>query len=132
MDQSFDNTGYLPDGNITTHDLLTGNLPSNIDIWSAKTDYTHPLSNGFKLESVLKSSYSKTDNIADYFITNGGITAPDYGKTNHFIYKEQISAGYLNASKDWKRISLQLGLRFENTVSDGHQLGNVQKPDSTF
>lgn len=132
MDQSFDNTGYLPNGNITTHDLLTGNLPSNINIWSGKTDYTHPLSNGFKLESGLKSSYTKTDNIADYFITNGGTTAPDYGKTNHFIYKEQISAGYLNASKDWKRISLQLGLRFENTVSDGHQLGNAQKPDSTF
>jgi outer membrane receptor protein involved in Fe transport len=132
MSQSFDNTGYLPDGSIATHDLLTGNLPSNINIWSGKTDYTHPLSNGFKLESGLKSSYTKTDNIADYFSTSGGITAPDYGKTNHFIYKEQISAAYLNANKDWKRISLQLGLRFENTVSNGHQLGNVQKPDSTF
>ena len=132
MDQSFDNTGYLPAGNISTHDLLTGNLPSNINIWSAKTDYTHPLSSGFKLESGLKSSYTKTDNIADYFIMNGGTTVPDYDKTNHFIYKEQINAGYLNINKDWKRISLQLGLRFENTVSDGHQLGNIQKPDSTF
>nr|WP_067058291.1 TonB-dependent receptor [Mucilaginibacter sp. L294] len=130
--QSFDNTGYLPNGNITTHDLLTGDLPSNINIWSAKTDYTHPLSSGVKLESGLKSSYTKTDNIADYFITNSGTTTPDYGKTNHFIYKEQISAGYLNASKDWKRISLQLGLRFENTISNGHQLGNIQKLDSTF
>jgi len=132
MGQSFDNTGYLPNGNISTHDLLTGNLPSNINIWSAKTDYTHPLNSGFKLETGLKSSYTKTDNIADYFVTQGGVTAPDYDKTNHFIYKEQISAGYLNINKDWKRISMQLGFRFENTVSDGHQLGNVQKPDSTF
>jgi hypothetical protein len=132
MDQSFDNTGYLPNGNITTHDLLTGNLPSNINIWSAKTDYTHPLNNGFKLETGLKSSYTQTDNTADYFSTSGGITTPDYDKTNHFIYKEQISAGYLNVNKDWKRISLQLGFRFENTISDGHQLGNIQKPDSTF
>lgn len=132
MGQSFDNTGYLPNGDISTHDLLTGNLPSNINIWSAKTDYTHPLNSGFKLETGLKSSYTKTDNIADYFVTNGGTTAPDYDKTNHFIYKEQISAGYLNINKDWKRISMQLGFRFENTVSDGHQLGNVQKPDSTF
>lgn len=133
MSQSFDNTGYLPNGDIYTHDLLTGNLPSNINIWSAKTDYTHPLNSGFKLETGLKSSYTKTDNIADYFVTNnGGTTTPDYDKTNHFIYKEQISAGYLNINKDWKRISLQLGFRFENTVSDGHQLGNIQKPDSTF
>lgn len=132
MGQSFDNTGYLPNGDISTHDLLTGNLPSNINIWSAKTDYTHPLNSGFKLETGLKSSYTKTDNIADYFVTQGGVTAPDYDKTNHFIYKEQISAGYLNINKDWKRISMQLGFRFENTISDGHQLGNVQKPDSTF
>jgi hypothetical protein len=132
MGQSFDNTGYLPNGDISTHDLLTGNLPSNINIWSAKTDYTHPLNSGFKLETGLKSSYTKTDNIADYFVTQGGVTAPDYDKTNHFIYKEQISAGYLNINKDWKRISMQLGFRFENTISDGHQLGNVQKSDSTF
>lgn len=133
MSQSFDNTGYLPNGDIYTQDLLTGNLPSNINIWSAKTDYTHPLNSGFKLETGLKSSYTKTDNIADYFVTNnGGTSTPDYDKTNHFIYKEQISAGYLNINKDWKRISLQLGFRFENTVSDGHQLGNIQKPDSTF
>lgn len=130
--QSFDNTGYLLDNSVSSHDLLTGNLPSNINIWSAKTDYSHPLSNGVKLETGLKSSFTETDNIADYFYTVDNVTTPDYNKTNHFIYKEQINAGYLNASKDWKRFAVQLGLRFENTVSNGHQLGNIQKPDSTF
>jgi outer membrane receptor protein involved in Fe transport len=131
-DQLFDNTGYLPNGNITTHDLLTGHLPSNISIYSFKTDYTHPLADGFKIDGGLKSSYTQTDNIANYFINTGGATLPDYGKTNHFIYKEQINAAYLNTGKDWKRVSIQAGLRFENTVSNGHQLGNVQKPDSAF
>lgn len=130
--QSFDNTGHLPDGSVSTHDLLTGNLPGNIDIYSAKTDYVHPLKNGLTLSGGAKTSYTKTNNIADYFDTQSGITLPDYGKTNHFIYKEQISAGYINASKDWKRFSVQLGLRYEHTSSNGHQLGNVQKPDSLF
>lgn len=130
--QSFNNTSYLPDGTITNNDMLTGNLPASIHIYSAKTDYTHPLNDGVKLAAGLKTSYTKTDNIADYFYTINNTTTPDYGKTNHFIYKEQISSGYINANKDWKRLSVQAGLRFENTTSDGHQLGNIQKPDSVF
>jgi outer membrane receptor protein involved in Fe transport len=130
--QSFLNTGYLPDGTVISNDLLTGNLPENIHIYSAKTDYTHPLTNGVKLEAGLKISNTQTDNIANYFYTINNVTNPDYGKTNHFIYKEQINAAYINTSKDWKRFSAQAGLRFENTTSNGHQLGNVQKSDSTF
>ncbi|MDN5289289.1 MAG: TonB-dependent receptor [Mucilaginibacter sp.] len=130
--QLFNNISYLPDGSITNNDILTGHLPGNIQIYSAKADYTHPLNNGLKLAAGVKTSYTKTDNIADYFSTIDNITTPDYDKTNHFIYKEQINAGYININKDWKRFAIQIGLRFENTTSDGHQLGNVQKPDSVF
>lgn len=130
--QTFNNYSYLPDGTLADNDLLTGTLPANIHIYSAKADYTHPLNDGIKLTAGAKTSYTKTDNVADYFYTINNITTPDYGKTNHFIYKETINAGYINASKDFKRISIQAGLRFENTISNGNQLGNVQKPDSTF
>jgi outer membrane receptor protein involved in Fe transport len=130
--QTFNNYSYLPDGTLADNDLLTGALPANIHIYSAKADYTQPLNDGIKLSVGAKTSYTKTDNIADYFYTVNDVTTPDYGKTNHFIYKETINAGYINASKDFKRISIQAGLRFENTVSNGNQLGNVQKPDSTF
>jgi len=130
--QSFLNNTYLPDGTLTNSDLLTGTLPSNINIFAAKTDYTHPLSNGIKLSAGLKTSYTKTDNIADYFNTVRGVTTPDYDETNHFIYKEQINAAYINASRDFKRLSVQAGLRFESTISNGHQLGNIDKPDSLF
>ncbi|HEY8927787.1 MAG TPA: outer membrane beta-barrel family protein [Mucilaginibacter sp.] len=131
-DQSFDNKTYQPDGTISAADLLTGALPANVDIFAGKTDYTHPLKNGIKLSAGLKSSYTKTDNIADYFNTVNNAITPDYDKTNHFLYNEQINAAYLNAGKDFKRFSIQAGLRFENTTSTGHQLGNVQKPDSIF
>jgi hypothetical protein len=130
--QSFLNTSYLPNGTVKGADLLTGDLPAYVHIYSAKTDYTHPLSNGFKLAAGLKTSYTTTDNTADYFYTLANITKPDYGKTNHFLYRENINAAYLNANKDYKRFSIQAGLRLENTVSNGHQLGNVQKPDSSF
>jgi len=131
-DQSFANTSYLPNGTITHNDLLTGNLPAHINIYSAKTDYSQPLKMGVKLDAGLKTSYTETDNVANYFYTLSNVTLPDYGKTNHFIYKENIAAGYINASKDFKRLSVQAGLRIENTMTNGHQLGNAQKPDSSF
>jgi outer membrane cobalamin receptor len=40
---------------------------------------------------------------------------PDYDKTNQFDYKENINAAYLNYSREWKKWSLQTGLRLENT-----------------
>ena len=131
-DQSFDNTSYLPNGAIKSNDLLTGSLPAAIHIFSGKADFTKELNNGYKLEAGVKTSYTQTDNIADYFIVKNQVTSPDYDKTNHFKYEEQINAAYLNLNKDFKRVSVQLGLRTENTSSNGHQLGNVQKPDSVF
>ena len=130
--QSFDNRSFFADGTPKGNDLLTGSLPAHINIYSGKLDYEHPLAGGLKLAAGLKSSYTHTDNVADYFYTAGGVTTPDYSKTNHFLYKEHINAAYINASRDYKRFSFQAGLRLENTVSDGHQLGNVQIADSSF
>lgn len=131
-DQTYYNFSYLPNGALKYQDILTGNLPSNIDIYTAKIDYSHPLENKWKLDAGVKTAYTKTDNIADYFNTANGKTGADYEKSNHFLYEENINALYLNMSREGKRFSLQAGLRYENTVSNGHQLGNLIKPDSSF
>ncbi|MES2276428.1 MAG: TonB-dependent receptor [Bacteroidota bacterium] len=131
-EQSFLNTSYQPNGAATGSDLLTGNLPAYVHIYSAKTDYTQSLTNGIKLAAGLKTSLTTTDNTADYYYTIHNATNPDYGKTNHFLYRENINSAYINANKDFKRFSIQTGLRLENTFSNGHQLGNAQKRDSSF
>ncbi|RYZ46951.1 MAG: TonB-dependent receptor, partial [Chitinophagaceae bacterium] len=102
------------------------------DIYSLKADYSQPLSGGWKLDAGAKSSYTKTNNVADYFLTVTDETKADYDKTNHFIYKEAIHAAYVNTAREGKRWSMQVGLRAEQTVSDGRQLGNAVKPDSAF
>jgi outer membrane receptor protein involved in Fe transport len=130
--QLFDNASYRADGSLKLQDFLTGNLPANIDIYSAKTDYSKPLKGGYSFSAGLKTSFTKTDNLAEYFYTVNNVTSPDYDKSNHFIYKENINAAYVNLSKDFKRLSVQLGLRFENTNATGNQLGNAVKPDSSF
>jgi hypothetical protein len=131
-DQSFDNNSYLNDGTLKSNYLLTGNLPTGIDIYSLKADYSHPFENGLKVETGIKASYAKTDNIADYFYTINQVKTPDYAKTNHFLYSEHINAAYVNASKEFGKLAVQGGLRMENTVSNGEQLGNINRTDSTF
>ncbi len=130
--QMFDNRIFYPDGTTVYDDKLKGLLPSTIKIYSAKADYTRNFKSGLKFEAGLKSSLVKTDNLADYYIDNGAGWQNDYGKTNHFLYEENINAAYVNGNKKVGKFNLQTGLRFENTNYKGHQLGNPTKDDSSF
>ena len=130
--QLFTNASYNADWSKRGQTDLLGDLPVNIDIYSAKMDYTHPLKKGAKLETGIKSSYVSTDNAANYFNLVGMNWETDYDKTNRFQYQENINSAYINLSKQYKKLGVQAGLRFENTNYKGHQLGNAQKPDSSF
>jgi hypothetical protein len=131
-DQHFSNTSFTPDWVMKNNDLLVGELPSLINIYSGKIDYTHPFKNGLKIETGLKTSFVETDNTAGYYNIIGNAKIVDYDKTNQFVYKENINAAYLNMNKQIKKWGLQAGLRFENTNYTGHQFGNPQRTDSAF
>ncbi len=134
-DQYFDNLTYAPDMSLLNESVLTGHLPSTINIYTFKTDYTRPLAKGYKLETGIKLSYVNTDNNANYFDMVNKIAEVDTTKTNHFLYRENINAAYVNMTKQFKKLSVQLGLRAENTNYSGHQLGNgisVVNKDSSF
>jgi outer membrane receptor protein involved in Fe transport len=105
---------FLADGSPQRPQAFLGNLtPSNIDIRTAKVDYTNPLTKSVKLEAGLKYSDVKTDNdLREKFSS-----ADPYLSANHFIYDEKISAGYLNLNKSYKNTSVQAGLRAEYTSS---------------
>lgn len=130
--QKFNNTVYQPDNSISNQNELIGDLPSRIDIYSFKTDYSHPLKNSGVIEGGYKVSISNTDNIADYRDVISDVPVPNYDMSNHFRYNEVINAGYVNFNTSYKRFSFQTGLRLENTYSKGNQLGNAQKPASKF
>lgn len=106
---------------------LKGHLPASINIYSVKSDYVHPFKKGGRLEAGLKSSFVENDNLVDYKRWNGSDWVND-GRSNHFVYDENINAVYLNANKQVKKWSFQAGLRLENTIAKGYQYNN----DSTF
>lgn len=107
-------------------------LPSNINIESGKADYTHPLGGKGEFDAGIKSSYVTTDNQLQWFDQGAAGFTPDYGKTNHFRYSENINAAYVNLRKEWARWGVQAGLRIENTNASGHQFNNPAIPDSSF
>lgn len=109
------------------HLTLYGDIPGVINIYSAKADYVHPLKKNVRFDAGFKVSYVKNDNEVKYERSDNGTLKPD-DRSNHFIYKENINAGYISINKKWKKWSAQAGLRVENTIAKGRQVTN----DSTF
>ncbi len=128
-DQYFKNNLHASGG---YEEEIQGDLPSNIRILSAKADYTRRFNNTLKLEAGWKSSRVKTDNDATYFLRQQDNWLPDLGKTNHFLYTENIHAAYTNIEKQAGRFTWQGGLRYEYTAYDATQLGNPVRKDSSF
>ena len=114
-------------------DTLLGNLPQNINIYTAKVDYTQPLKKGAKFEAGIKTSFVKTDNDAVYDSLQNGQKVHDIGRSNHFMYNENVNAAYVNYSRPLgKKFSGQLGLRLENTNAKGNQLTTGEKFDRSY
>jgi hypothetical protein len=88
-------------------------------IRSGKLDYTHPFNKRSRLETGLKASYVTSDNDVVFEQLLGANWQTDPGRTNHFVYDEMINAAYLNGNYEWKKWSLQGGLRLEHTYSVG-------------
>lgn len=116
---------FLPDGSPQRPQAFLGYLtPSVIDIRTAKLDYIKPLNKSLKLESGVKFSNVKSDNDLRQKLA----PADNFLSSNHFVYDEKVSAGYINFNKDYKHTSIQLGLRAEYTSSsaNGDSANTVQ------
>ena len=105
---------------------LDGNLNGALNIGSFKVDYVHTLANKTRLEGGLKVSRVHSDNDVVFTNIREGQALIDTGKSNQFRYDETISAAYLNVNKTLKSLSIQVGLRGEQTKAQGVQvIGNM-------
>lgn len=128
-DQLFNNS-LQANGGYT--EAARGKIPTGITILSAKADHTLHFGRNSTLQSGFKTSQISTDNITSYQNFDGINWQEDYGRSNHFLYRENINALYSSIQTKYKSISLQAGLRYEATNYDANQLGNVQQKDSAF
>ena len=123
--QTLSNYYFNEDGSTQKKgDTLYGLLPQNIKILTGKIDYVQPLKKSARFEAGIKTSFVKTDNNARYDRLNYTQSTLDSGRSNYFIYHENINAAYANYSRPLnKKWNMQLGLRLENTQSKGNTTG---------
>lgn len=98
--------------------LLRDNSPGDNTITSFTADYSQPWKKG-KLELGLKTNFTTTDNDVNWENKTETGWKTDEGKTNRFIYKENINAAYASYSRAFKKYSITAGLRAEQSNTKG-------------
>ncbi len=112
--------------------ILDGDQDGKLTLKTAKVDYTNPLPKGARFEAGLKTSFVSSDNDAKFFDMSSGTPVNDVNKTNRFFYEEGNNAGYVNFSKEFKKFSVQVGLRGEHTKVKTYQVNGDINWDSSY
>lgn len=113
--------------------MLDGDQDGRLTFKTAKADFVNPLGQGARIEAGVKTSFVSSDNDAKFFDLSSGTPVNDVNKTNHFVYKENNNAGYLNFRKEFKKFDIQVGLRGEQTnIRTRQHIGNVSFDSSYF
>ncbi len=105
-------------GEILRERIFANNTPINIDINTAKADYEQNFLSG-KLGLGVKYASVKTDNVFDFFNVENNVKQLDWERSNRFTYTENVAAGYVNYNRAFKKWSYQVGVRAEQTNSEG-------------
>lgn len=122
-DQFQPNYYYAADGKTFLRSVIVQMVaPTIINISSGKVDWEQNFGGG-KLGLGGKISFVDTDNDFRRFDVTGSGNVLDVSRSNRFVYKENINAGYINWNKAYKGVMVQAGLRVENTVAKGTTTG---------
>ena len=104
--------------NVTSENVNFQETPIEIDVYSAKTDYEQKFFKG-TLGIGAKISQVNTNNIFNFYNVANNVRTINDNRSNTFDYEERIIAGYFNYKFKVKKFNLQVGLRAENTNSNG-------------
>lgn len=103
--------------------------PTDINIYSFKADYEQNAWKG-KLSYGTKIGFVETFNHFNRYDANGSSEIRDRNNSNVFDYTENVNALYINYNRQLKGFMIQVGLRGENTNSEGISTSEVTR-DST-
>jgi hypothetical protein len=111
---------------------LTGNETGDLSLYSFKADYSKPLKGDYSLETGIKSSLVKSDKDMRFYDGISSEQSFDTSRSSHFIYEENINAAYVSLQKKFKNLTVQAGLRGEQTVANGEQRLDGQTFDRNY
>lgn len=112
--------------------ILDGHQDGLLQFFTARSDYSQSVGKA-KLDAGFKLSFVSANNDARFFDMSNGVPENDVNKTNHFYYKENNNAAYVNWKQRFGRLELQLGLRGEQTnVRTRQAQGDIRWDSSYF
>jgi iron complex outermembrane recepter protein len=88
----------------------------------AQIDAKYKLPNKVSIEVGVKSTIQRFKNTADFYLISKQKTEQDFLRTNAYLYDENINAAYIQGLKTYKKFTLKVGTRLENTRMFGNQL----------
>lgn len=130
--QNYSTSIYDKDGYYVNTNYLYANQGGDLSIYSAKADYSQPLKGQAKFEAGAKSSYVTSDNDIRFYNRINDALYFDTSRSSHFLYNENINAAYINYNKEFKKLTLQTGLRAEHTNAHGKQVLDGQTFDRNY
>jgi len=123
---------YGAPGNFLSRDNVFIDELRTLRIFGARVDYVQPLPGNGKVETGLKSSYVKTLNNSTYYNQSGGQNVVDSALSDYDINSENINAAYVNFNRQYRKLTVQAGLRAEQTVMKGQQLFTTATVDQNY
>jgi len=109
-------------GYLLYSDVFNMLAPTDIDLYSFKTDYEQNFKKG-RLGLGFKTTYTTSDNDFQQYNVYPNAKVKDTLHSNGFNYKENINAVYANYNRNLKGFMIQAGLRVENTNAKGISTG---------
>ena len=96
--------------------------PGDTKIYTAKIDYTKPLSKEVQLQFGAKFSRADLDNDLQSFYFEDDIWKNNIFQSNHYLFDEDIAAVYSKLSFSIGKWEGTAGLRYEDSRSDGYSI----------
>ncbi|WP_396195580.1 TonB-dependent receptor domain-containing protein [Flavobacterium sp.] len=98
--------------------VITNDIERNTDYLQINLDYVNPLSETVKLEIGAETRIQKITNDFDETISEPSESFNRIGNSN-FVFTRNIHSFYTNIGKQWKKWSVQAGVRLEQYEIDG-------------
>lgn len=96
--------------------------PGDTKIYTAKVDYTKPLSKEVQLQFGAKFSRADLDNDLQSFYFEDDIWKNNILQSNHYLFEEDIAAAYSKLSFSVGKWEGTAGLRYEDSRSEGYSI----------
>lgn len=101
--------------------ILNNTIPDKTNQYVVKADYENKINN-VKVEFGVKANLTTLDEENNFDRYTNNVWIKDTLRTNRFLYKEAVSAAYINSTAAINKLQLQGGLRVEHTYAEGNQV----------